>query len=138
MKPRSMIYALDTNTISHLLRKDKKVGSSLQEAVDDGHIYVIPPMVYYEVKRWLSIKNATSKLANFDRLAMFTGKIHMNAPCWNKAIEIYVALAKRGVLIDDGDIFIAAYCIVNGCTLVTNNMNHFERIEDLQIVNWTN
>ena len=37
---------------------------------------------------------------------------------------------------DDGDIFIAAQCIVNDYTLVTDNTGDFERINGLKTVNW--
>lgn len=36
----------------------------------------------------------------------------------------------------DSDILIAAYCIVNDYTLVTDNTSDFERIEGLKFVNW--
>jgi predicted nucleic acid-binding protein len=39
--------------------------------------------------------------------------------------------------IDDGDLLTAAYCIKNGYTLVSNNLKHFEKIETIQVVNWT-
>ena len=55
---------------------------------------------------------------------------------YEKATEIYIALKQKGQLIGDADILIAAYCLVNGYTLVTNNTNDFDRIDGLRIVNW--
>ena len=58
---------------------------------------------------------------------------------WLKAAQIYAALNKQGKPIGtnfDGDVFIAAYCIINGYTLVTNNKNHFEFIDELEFVKW--
>ena len=133
-----MTYALDSDTISYLLNKDSRAQDNFKNAVDNGHEYVIPPMVYYEIKRWLIIKNASAKLSAFTKLCRFTNQIVMNDTCWEKAIEIYALLTKKGTTIDDGDIFIAAYCLVNDYTLVTNNTNHFQRIDGLEIVNWKN
>jgi tRNA(fMet)-specific endonuclease VapC len=39
-------------------------------------------------------------------------------------------------VIGDADILIAAYCLVNDYTLVTNNTNDFNRIDGLKLVNW--
>ena len=131
-----MIYALDSNIVSFLLKKDSEVENYFKEVVDKGYEYIIPPMVYYEVKRWLVVKNATAQLSRFENLCRFTREITMDVFSWNKAVEIYAALAPKGQLIGDGDILIAAYCLVNGYTLVTNNTRHFEHIDGLNLVNW--
>lgn len=43
---------------------------------------------------------------------------------------------KKGELIEDADLLIAATCIVNDLVLITNNRKHFSRIEGLDIENW--
>ena len=55
---------------------------------------------------------------------------------WNKAVEIYIALKQKGKLIKEADILIAAYCLVNGYTLITRNIKDFNRIDGLNFVNW--
>ncbi len=52
------------------------------------------------------------------------------------AQEIYAELMRRGELIEDADILIAASCLVEGMVLVTDNEEHFRRIEKLEIENW--
>jgi predicted nucleic acid-binding protein len=52
------------------------------------------------------------------------------------SISVYVDLRKQGLVIEDADILIAAYCIKNDCILVTNNTKHFENIKGLKIINW--
>ncbi len=51
--------------------------------------------------------------------------------------EIKASLKKKGRIISDSDIFIAATAFSNNLILVTNNETHFERIENLAIENWT-
>jgi len=46
-----MIYALDSNIVSYLLKNDDAVKRRFQNAVNYNNPYVIPPLVYYEVKR---------------------------------------------------------------------------------------
>ncbi|MCP4148878.1 MAG: type II toxin-antitoxin system VapC family toxin [bacterium] len=35
------------------------------------------------------------------------------------------------------DLMIASICLANNVTLVTNNLKHFSRIEELPIENWS-
>ncbi len=45
-------------------------------------------------------------------------------------------LKSKGRIIEDFDILIASIAIVNHCILITNNIEHFNRIGDLQMQNW--
>jgi predicted nucleic acid-binding protein len=92
--------------------------------------------VSYEVKRWLLANDMKKKLAKFNDLCYELAEFEFDKAVWQKSIQIYVELSRRGELIDDADIFIAAFCIVNAITLVTNNTNHFKRVSDLKFVNW--
>ena len=56
--------------------------------------------------------------------------------------KILAALAQVGQKIGEQDPFISAVAIANGRPLVTNNMEHYQRIIDLgfplEIENWRN
>lgn len=45
-------------------------------------------------------------------------------------------LRRNGQMIEDFDILIASIALANDCVLVTNNIRHFERIDNLTIENW--
>ena len=60
----------------------------------------------------------------------------MNSTMWERAACLYGDTRKAGTTIDDADLIIAAYCLIRGYTLVTDNTRHFEQIRGLQIVNW--
>ena len=46
-----MIYALDTNTVSFFLKGEGNIDQHFQEEIiDGGNPYVIPLIVYYEIK----------------------------------------------------------------------------------------
>jgi len=60
----------------------------------------------------------------------------MNRAIWNEAVKIYANLKNKGNLIEDADIFIGAYCIVNDYILITNNSSHLGRIDGLNFVEW--
>ena len=129
-------YALDTNIISYVLRKDRKLQERVYDEASGGQGVVIPPIAYYEIKRGLIDCHATQKLTAFERLCNVLGVGVIDTETLDTAADIYATLKKNGRLIDDADILIAATCITHGYTLVTANTKHFERIEGLEFVNW--
>jgi tRNA(fMet)-specific endonuclease VapC len=136
-----MTYALDSNIISFLLRPDRnpEVVRRLRETLEQGDAYVIPPLSYYEVYWHLLRKRASGQTRSFNRLYRDSAiKLNMNEAEFIKAAEIRADLEERGLPIGakDADIFIAAHCIVNGYTLVTDNVSDFRRIDELKFVNW--
>lgn len=60
----------------------------------------------------------------------------MTPEMWVKSAYIYVELRKKGFTVGDDDIFVAAFCLLNGYTLVTRNTKDFENIAGLRQVNW--
>jgi len=51
--------------------------------------------------------------------------------------DIKANLRRRGELIEDFDLLIAATAHARGLTLVTNNAEHFRRVPDLRLESWT-
>jgi tRNA(fMet)-specific endonuclease VapC len=51
--------------------------------------------------------------------------------------EIRADLKKRGTLIGANDLFIAAHARARGLVLVTNNTTEFQRVDNLELDNWT-
>jgi len=136
-----MIYALDTNIISFLLRPSQNTGvvHNFNEIVKLGHAYVIPPLCYYEVFWYLQRKNALKQLQLFGKL--YNDSLQnfiMGKADFILASKLKVNLVEKGTPIgnNDADIFIAAYCINNGYILVTDNKSDFEYVDNLHIVNW--
>ena len=50
--------------------------------------------------------------------------------------DVKLALEKKGEVIEDFDLLIAATALSLNYTLVTNNVRHFERVKGLQLENW--
>jgi predicted nucleic acid-binding protein len=125
------MYALDSNIITYALKGDAKIRQKMGETTERGNGLVMPYVVYYEVKRWLLELKANTKQRIFDQLLDSDFSLEpLEKEVWDKASTIYVEARRRGRPIDDdADILIAAFCIVNGYTLVTNNTRHFETFE---------
>ena len=138
-----MTYALDTNIVSYILRENESIAmresaavkSRLAMEIARNNDIVIPPIVYYEIKRWLNTAGAEKKERMFKRLCadadMSIKQIELDT-----AALIYSDLKQRGKPTTDADILIASFCMVNEYTLVTNNTKHFVDIENLAYVNW--
>ena len=132
-----MIYALDTNIISYMLRQDEQVCERYLMESLNGHECIIPPVAYYEIKRGLLATNATAKAQYFVILCQEFEVGEMSALAWDEAARLYAICRQMGAPVEDADLFIAAFCMVNDYTLVTNNVRHFEHINGLKLVNWT-
>ena len=131
-----MTFALDTNTISYLMRGDKNVSTRWIEERKQGNKSVIPIIAYYEIKRGLLAVNATKKLKDFEELCYVLGVADFNRDDANTASRIYTELKRKGRISEDSDILIAAQAISRGYALVTNNVKHFENITGLRLENW--
>ena len=131
-----MTYALDANIISYILQKQEKMLNRLKAEIALGNHIVIPPIVYYEIRRGLLSSNSIKKAALFETLF---GKLDIDVidreTLEMAAIE-YARLRKAGHTVGDADLFIAEYCVKNDFTLVTNNTIHFKAIKGLRYVNW--
>jgi tRNA(fMet)-specific endonuclease VapC len=50
--------------------------------------------------------------------------------------QIRATLEKKGHIIGNNDLWIAAHALASGLILVTNNVREFARIDNLAIENW--
>ena len=130
------VYALDSNIISFYLRDNAIVIANIEKIISDGNSIVIPPIVYYEVKRGLKFINAVKKMKEFEALCELFPVGELGDYLLEESIDIYVQEKKAGRNTEDADIFIASFCIHNNYILVTDNTEHFNNISDLQLINW--
>jgi predicted nucleic acid-binding protein len=118
------------------LRDNRTIVSKIHTSVDEGHQIAIPPVVYYEIRRGLLSLAAPVKAIAFEKLCDISYLGTIDKATMEIAAAAYARLRKTGRVIEDADLLIAAYCIHNGFTLVTNNVKHFEAIEGLLFINW--
>ena len=131
-----MTYALDTNTIIFMLNKDEKVIESRDRAVLARSRFIIPPIVDYGIQRGLLYKPSPNKEKIYFALRKYYGVGLIEPEMWIKAAHIYVELRNKGYTVGDDDIFIAAFCLLNGYTLVTCNVKDFMNITGMKYINW--
>jgi len=56
------VFALDSNIISFYLKGNTSVIENIEKAINEDHTIVIPPIVYYEVKRGLMLIYGAQKV----------------------------------------------------------------------------
>ncbi len=131
-----MIYILDTNIISYIIRNrdfsllDKFEKVSLNSQVAVSTITVAELFYGVEKKGSVKLKTLVSEfLMPLEKVAFDT----------NSALEygkIRADLEKSGNIIGANDLLIASVTKSKGATLITNNEREFERIDGLVVENW--
>lgn len=133
-----MIYILDTNIISAIIKENEKVKRKVEKMVKDGNKILINGICYYEVKRGLLAVNATAKLRKFEHLCKsFELVLLDNLTIFDIAAEIWVDLKRRGKPLrnHDTDILIASITRYRNSILVSDDSG-FDRIKNLTVENW--
>ena len=131
-----MTYALDTNTISYWIQNNKHISEQLNRTLRQGNTIIIPPTAYYEIRRGFKHKTSLGKEFAFSLICKSYEIGEMNLVAWEEAANIYAYTRIIGNPIEDTDILIAAFCVVNNYTLVTHNTKHFQGIKELYVEDW--
>ena len=131
------VFALDANIVSAYLKGNSHVINNIEQAVTSGDDILIAPIAYYEVRRGLQAIGSVNRMGKFEDLCRMFAVGRFDNGMLDIAADIYVELRAIGRITDDADIFIAAFCRRHGFTLVTNNIRHFEKIADLNVIDWT-
>jgi len=132
-----MIYAIDTDILIHLLsKKDNSVKVRRDDAVASGIRFTVPRVVDYEIQRGFLCNPSPMKEVMYRAFIDHYGVGEITNEIWYKAAHLYAEMHRKNFDVGDADILIAAFCIVNNYTLVTNNSKHFKIFDELSIENW--
>lgn len=131
-----MRYLIDTNIITAIMKNNEKIKRRAQEAILMGDDIFINGISYYEIKRGLLAKDARKQLQFFDQLCKEYGLVLLdNQSIFDRAAEIYAELQRKGELIGDADILIAAITDTRNFTLISDD-GDFDKIQGLRVENW--
>jgi predicted nucleic acid-binding protein len=124
-------YSLDTDTVTKLLKKhpgNQNVLDRFRKEIRRNSLFVLCPVMFYEIRRELVIKNAVAQLTAFDRLAEVMVWKEFNVAIWERASNLWATLRSRGRSHQDADVLITAHAIEYGAVIVTSNVEHFQDI----------
>lgn len=133
MYPPSLI---DTDILSELFKGNDAVKKRVSEYVIEHHKLTISHITKYEILKGLKAKKAQKQIDTFNAFCNANNIVPITDDVIIEAADIYAALRGQGNIISDADIFVAAMAIINGFTLITNNISHFSRIKNLKFNNW--
>jgi predicted nucleic acid-binding protein len=128
-------YSLDTDTITKRKHPgNQRVLDRFRPEIRRNALFIMCPVVFYEIKRELVIKNAVAQLTAFEELAEAIVWKEFNVAIWERASSLWAALRSRGRSHHDADVLITAHAIEYGAAIVTGNVEHFQdigaRVED--------
>ncbi|NET40729.1 MAG: type II toxin-antitoxin system VapC family toxin [Okeania sp. SIO2B3] len=131
-----MNYLLDTNIVSAFVNQNQKIRDKLLEVYTREQDIYISCISFYEVQRGLLYVNATRKLSQFNEFCQEVTILFLdNLEIIEKASEIHIDLRRKGRLVQDADILIAATAIIHNLTLVSNDSD-MSRVEGINLKNW--
>jgi tRNA(fMet)-specific endonuclease VapC len=129
------MYLLDTDTVIFILKGHETVRKNLQHHVDDPiKISMISSMeLYYGAYKSQRVASNLAKIKTIEQSLEVI-------PIGQESAEIFGMLKDQletqGSRLDDFDLAIAACALAHNLTLVTNNGEHFKRIDGLKLANW--
>ena len=133
----SLKVLVDSDILSFYIKKYPKVVSEGQNYLRQNQFFTFSIITRFEILRGIKVKNATKQLQFFNFFCRNNEIIELDDKIINRAADVYADLHKRGQLILDADILIAATALENNLAIVTNNERHFNRITGLRILNWS-
>ena len=130
-----MIYMLDTNIVSDLVRNPQgRVASRIAEI---GEAAVCVSVIVAAELRFGAAKRGSQRLVVQLEAVLGALRILPLEPPADLAYgQLRTELERLGTPIGGNDMLIAAHALANGFTLVTDNTGEFERVPGLTVLNW--
>ena len=130
-----MRYLLDTNIVSALVRDPR--GVIAERIRDVGEANVCTSIIVAAELRYGAAKKGSARLsAQLELVINALDVVPLEIPTDARYGEIRAQLERAGTLIGGNDLLIAAHALAIGCTVVTDNLREFERVNELRVENW--
>ena len=132
-----MLYMLDTNICSYIIRnKPQSIKEKLKE-VEQNHTIALSSIVVSELLYGATKKDSPKLMkivsAFIDNFIIYDySKVSAQSYA-----NIRTDLEKKGQIIGANDLLIASHALSLGAVLVTNNTREFERVEKLDLEDWS-
>ncbi len=132
-----MLYMLDTNICSYIIRnKPQSIKKKLQE-VEENHTVALSSIVVSELLYGATKKDSpklTKIVSAFIDNFIIYDYSKVSAQSY---ANIRTNLEKKGQIIGANDLLIASHALSLGAVLVTNNTRAFKRVEKLVLEDWS-
>lgn len=130
------MYMLATDTCSYIIReRPLSVLKKFKKFSTSG----ICISVITHAELLYGVERSSSKKVNHEVIADFISRlfiINWDSNSAKKYAELRAYLEKKGKIIGNMDMMIAAHALSIGAKIVTNNTRHFRLVPGLKVVNW--
>jgi predicted nucleic acid-binding protein len=130
-----LIYCLDTDILIEHFRGNEAIKKRIESLTPEDGLGLIW-FTFYEFFKGIFVSGKSGEEPFLQELAQTCVVLDASYEAAKIGGEIYARLRKEGRLINDADILIASIVKAHDAVLVTNNEDHFSRIEGLKIENW--
>ena len=130
-----MKYLLDTNICIYLINGNE----ILKKKICEIGLFSLSISNATLAELYFGAYNSQKVSANIKRIEAFKKNLNVysDSDISAEAFGRFKSkLRVQGKIVEDFDILIASIAHANECILVTNNPDHFERIDELEIENW--
>ena len=127
-------YMLDTDISSYVIRGTNQ-NLNRRVASKAGRL-CMSSITYHELLYGARMRCSKRIESIIEVLVEMVPVVAFSEQAAAQAATIRAMLDQSGRTIGVMDALIAANAMTEGCVLVTNNINHFSRIDGLQIENW--
>ncbi len=128
---------IDTDILSLFFRNDLAVIEHFRAYLQEYGRIEISILTFYEILSGLKHRDALKQLDMFYEFVRNNTVLPITEKSVEISSDIYATLRKKGNQLDDIDILIAGVALAHGLVLVTHNVHHFNRIEDLEVIDWS-
>ncbi|NJK52437.1 MAG: type II toxin-antitoxin system VapC family toxin [Leptolyngbyaceae cyanobacterium SU_3_3] len=128
---------IDTDILSMFFRGNVNVVSQFQAYLAEYRQINLSIVTYYEVLSGLKHRDAQKQLTLFVDFAAQNIILPLTVQSVTLSADNYAKLRKDGTPVDDIDLLIAGVSLANNLVLVTHNQRHFNRIEFLELQDWS-
>lgn len=127
---------LDTSFLIDTLRGENTVEEAVR-TVDERGTAQVSSITVMELWEGIHLADSSDRERTVVKnLLSDVRELPFDRECATTAGEINAKLQRGGAPIEDADVMIAATALVHDVPIVTNNADHFERIDDLEILTY--
>jgi tRNA(fMet)-specific endonuclease VapC len=128
-----MKYLIDTYWLIDHLNGVKEIKAKLEMLASEGLAVSIVSLAEIYEGVFYS-REPQESISALESLLVGTSVLNLNEEICRIFGRQRGALRKQGKIIGDLDLFIASTCLYYNLALLTNNVSHFERVGDLEII----
>ena len=128
---------IDTDILSYYMRGLREVVPQAQKYLGQFGYFNVSSLTVFEILKGLRKKRLKGKEKVFQKEILKHKVFALDYAVMDRAATLLTALEEQGTPIAHGDLFIAATALTHDLILVTNNTEHFSKVEGLVLENWS-